>query len=97
MASVRNIDVKVRYAYVRFKRKLQLYITLWFLALLAAVSLILDSIFIEQHLFALKVWSAILVVLLGMKLAYDIGNRIKRDYMDFKEEHGQTGKSLRYL
>lgn len=97
MASIRNIDVKVRYAYARLKRKLELYITLWFLALLAAVSLILDSIFIQEHVLALKIWSAILVVLLGMKLAYDIGNRIKKEYNDFKDEHGQTDKSLRYL
>lgn len=94
---VRNIDVKIRYAYARFKRKLALYMLLWFLALLAAVSLIIDSVFITNGAYVLRIWSAILVILIGLKLAYDASTRIKQEYTSFKEEYNQTDKSLKSL
>jgi hypothetical protein len=94
---VRDMDVKIRYAYARLKRKLGLYIILWFLALLAAVSLILDSIFIDNNIFALKIWSAIIVIMLGIKLAYDAATKLKKDYMDFKDEYKQTDGNLRSI
>lgn len=95
MAPVRDMDIRIRYAYARLKRKLGLYVILWFLALLAAVSLILDSIFIKDTLLSLKLWSAILVVLLGVKLAYDASTKLKQDYMEFKSQYKQTEGSLK--
>ena len=70
---------------------------MWFLALLAAVSLIMDSIFIQNTLYALKLWSAILVVLLGVKLAYDASTKLKHDYEGFKEEYNQTDITIKKL
>lgn len=90
MAPVRYIDVKIRYAYARLKRKLALYITLWFLALLAAVSLIIDSIFLTRSGLVLKVWSTVLVVILGAKLAYDASSKMRTEYAEFRREYGST-------
>jgi|GEM_PF-6646724 hypothetical protein len=95
MSSVRDIDVRIRYSYARLKRKLGLYVILWFLALLAAVSLIMDSIFINNGLFVLKLWSAIVVLLLGVKLAYDTSMKLRQEYTGFKDEYKQTDSSLK--
>ena len=94
---MRNFDVKLRYAYVRLKRKVSLYFTLWFLALLAGVSLIIDSIFISGEAYTLKLWSTALVMILAIKLAYDATSNVKRQYTEFKEENKQTDRSLRQL
>lgn len=94
---MRNIDVKIKYAYARLKRKLAVYFTLWFLALLAGVSLIVDTIFISNSAFTLKLWSTLLVVMLAVKLAYDAANKMRQEYNNFKEEHDQTDKSLSTL
>ncbi|MGI0100182.1 MAG: hypothetical protein ACREBH_00435 [Candidatus Micrarchaeaceae archaeon] len=93
--AIRNLDVKIRYAYARLKRKMALYFTLWFLALLAGVSLIIDSIFINSSATPLKLWSIILVVLLSAKLAYDTAEKMKTEYNQFKHENKQTDNSLR--
>lgn len=95
--ALRNIDVTIRYAYVRLKRKLALYFTLWFLALLAGVSLVIDSIFIGPNVTPLKLWSAILVVLLAIKLAYDSATKMKKEYTDFKDENNLTNQVLRSI
>jgi hypothetical protein len=95
--AMRNIDVKIRYAYVRLKRKLALYFTLWFLALLAGVSLIIDSIFINPTVVSLKWWSVVLVMLLAIKLAYDSANKMRKEYTDFKEETKLTDQTLRSI
>jgi predicted transglutaminase-like protease len=95
--AVKNIDVKIRYAYARFRRKLALYILLWFLALLAAVSLIIDSVFIPNAAYTLKIWSVVLVILIGLKLAYDASTKIKDEYSSFKQEYNQTDQSLKSL
>lgn len=95
--AIRNIDVKIRYAYARLRRKVALYFTLWFLALLAGVSLIIDSIFIGENVLSLKIWSAALVVLLAVKLAYDAHANLKREYKSFKEEYNQTDSTLKRL
>ncbi len=94
---MKNLDVKLRYAYVRLKRKISLYFTLWFLALLAGVSLIIDSIFISNEAYTLKLWSAALVLILAVKLAYDATTNVRRQYMEFKSENKQTDQSLRQL
>jgi len=95
--AAKNIDVKIRYAYVRLKRKIAVYFTLWFLALLAGVSLILDSIFISNTAFTLKLWSTFLVLLLAVKLAWDSTKNMRTEYSQFKNETKQTDESLRSL
>jgi len=97
MASVNNMDVKIRYAYIRFKRKLELYIILWFLALLAAISLIMYIVFTPNASTVLKIWSGLLVILIGLKLAYDASTKIRDDYKTFKEQYKQTDKSLKSI
>lgn len=95
--AMRNFDVKIRYAYSRLKRKMALYFTLWFLALLAGVSLILDSIFISGTATPLKLWSTIVVLMLAIKLAWDASKNIRNEYSEFKEENKQTDASLRKI
>jgi hypothetical protein len=95
--ALRNMDVKIRYAYARLKRKIAVYFTLWFLALLAGVSLIVDSIFINPTVVTLKYWSVLLVVLLAVKLAYDSASRMKSEYVEFKVESKQTDTTLKNL
>jgi hypothetical protein len=84
---LRNFDVKIRYAYVRLKRKIAVYFTLWFLALLAGVSLVIDGIFITQNAAPLRWWDAAIVIMLAMKLAYDTGIKMKKEYTTFREEN----------
>ncbi len=95
--ALKNIDIRIRYAYVRLKRKLALYFTLWFLALLAGVSLIIDSIFINPTVVSLKLWSVVLVILLAMKLAYDSATKMKDEYKDFKEENKLADSTIKSL
>ncbi len=95
--AMKNIDVTIRYAYVRLRRRLELYFTLWFLALLAGVSLIIDSIFINPTATSLKLWSVLLVVLLAIKLAYDSATKMKKDYITFRDENKLTDELLRFI
>jgi uncharacterized membrane protein len=95
--ALRNIDVKIRYGYARLKRKIAVYFTLWFLALLAGISLVLDSIFISSTANPLKIWSVLIVLMLAIKLAYDTATNMKKEYVEFKAEHNQTDKSLSQL
>ena len=93
---VRDLDVRIKYAYLRLKRNLALYFTLWFLALLAAVSLVIDSIFIPNNS-SLRVWSSLLVILLFIKLSYDVYTNMRNQYEAWKEAHKQTDSTLRKL
>ncbi len=95
--AMRNIDVKIRYAYARLKRKIAVYFTLWFLALLAGVSLVIDSIFISNGAASLKIWSTLIVIMLSVKLAYDAATNMKKEYTEFKTENKQTDSSLNSL
>lgn len=95
--ALRNMDVRIRYAYARLKRRIEVYFTLWFLALLAGVSLVIDSIFISNSAAPLKVWSVLIVVMLAIKLAYDTATNMKKEYTEFKQEHKQTDQSLSQL
>jgi len=95
--ALRNIDVKIRYAYVRLRRRIAIYFTLWFLALLAGVSLIIDSIFIGGALTPLKLWSTALVLILAIKLAFEAASNMKVKYEQFKEETHQTDETLRKI
>lgn len=85
--ALRNIDVRIRYTYARLKRKIAVYFTLWFLALLAGVSLVIDGIFISKNAAPLKWWDAVIVIMLAVKLAYDTGIKMKKEYMDFRDEN----------
>ncbi len=95
--ALRNMDVTIRFAYVRLKRRLALYFTLWFLALLAGVSLVIDSIFINPTVISLKLWSVVLVVLLAVKLAYDSVTRMQNEYKEFKTENKLSDATLRTI
>ena len=79
---VKDIDIKVKWAYIRFKEKLALSFTLYFIALLLGISLILSSEFVYNN-YLLKVWSVVLLILLFIKVAYDAGVNMKRQYSDF--------------
>jgi hypothetical protein len=79
----RNLDITIRYAFIRFKRKMALSLALWFIALLLGVSLIIASQFIYNNPI-LKIWSVILVIVLFIKLAYDTGSNMNREYREFK-------------
>lgn len=84
---------RVRLAYKRLKRNLTIFFTLWFLAILLAVTLIISSFFIFNN-FLLKLWAMILILMMAVKIAYDAASGIKRDYDQFKEDTGQTDHSL---
>ncbi len=92
--ALRNLDVKIRYGYARLKRKIAVYFTLWFLALLAGVSLVVDSISISNAALPLKLWSMVVVLMLAIKLAYDAMQNMRKEYTAFKVESGQTDAAL---
>lgn len=95
MTSIVAMDVRIRYSYARLKRKIGIYFTLWFLALLAGVSLVIDSIYLSTD--PLKLWSIMLVVILTVKLSYDASNNAKKQYVDFKEENNISDIALKKL
>jgi cytochrome c biogenesis protein CcdA len=86
--ALKNMDVKIKFAYVRLKRKLAFYFTLWFFALLAGVGFIIYAIFVSKNAAPLKIWSIVLVIIFGVKLAYDTVEKMKREYNDFKRDEG---------
>ncbi len=83
----RYLDIKIKLAYMHFKRKIALYFTLWILALLAGVSLLVAGIFYQGST-VLKLWSTILVVLLFIKLGYDAILNMRHQYDSFRETDG---------
>jgi hypothetical protein len=85
--AMRDTGVKIRFAFVRLRRKIALYFTLWFLALLTGVSLIVYVIFINPTVYSLKIWSVVLVVMLSVKLAYDLASAMKKEYADFARHY----------
>jgi len=87
----RDIDVKIKYAYIRLKRRLKTIFTMWLLALLASATLLVANFFLNIYL--LKVWSSILAIMLLIKVAFDIGNSMKKEYNTFKNEHPE----IRYI
>jgi len=91
------MDVKLRYSYARLKRKIEIYFTLWFLALLAGVSLVIDSIFVSNDALPLKLWSILLVVLLALKLSYDASNNAKKQYFSFRDENKLSDTTIKKL
>lgn len=95
--ALRNIDVKIRYAYARLKRRIAIYFTLWFLALLAGVTLIIYSLFIRGDNLALKLWSTLLVLMLAVKLAYEASENMRRKYEMFKTEEKVPDSVLRSI
>jgi glucan phosphoethanolaminetransferase (alkaline phosphatase superfamily) len=85
--AMKDTGVKIRFAFVRLRRKIALYFTLWFLALLTGVSLIVYVIFINPTVYSLKIWSVVLVVMLSVKLAYDLASAMKKEYADFARQN----------
>ena len=93
---VKYLDIKIKLAYLHFKRRIALYFTLWVLALLAGVSLLIAGIFYQYSL-VLKLWSTLLVVLLFIKLGYDAILNMKNQYEGFKETDGLTDEHQRNI
>ena len=92
----RDINIKIRLAYINFKYRVAFYFTLWVLALLAALSLIIAGIFYQGST-TLKLWSAVLVILIFVKLGYDVHLNMRRQYERFKEMNHLPGPSLKDL
>ncbi|MGI0100099.1 MAG: hypothetical protein ACREBH_00010 [Candidatus Micrarchaeaceae archaeon] len=90
------ISGKVRIAYIRLRRRIMIFFTLWFLAILLAVSLIISSFFVFNN-FLLKLWAIILILMMCTKIAYDAALGIKKQYEQFKEDTGQTDASLQKI
>ena len=86
----------IRVAYIRLKRKLTIFFTLWFLAILLSVTLVISSFFVFNN-FVLKLWAIILVLMMSVKVAYDTATGMKREYEQFKEDTGHTDSSLKTL
>jgi hypothetical protein len=82
---VRDLDIKVRWAYLNLKRKIELQFTLYLIALLLATSLIIANFVYDNPL--LKIWSVILVILLFVKIGYDSVETMRREYADFRTDH----------
>ena len=90
------LDVRIKLAYMHLKRRIALYFTLWILALLAGVSLLVAGIF-YQYSIVLKLWSTLLVVLLFIKLGYDAILNMRNQYTTFKQQSGVTDNALRKI
>jgi len=86
----KDIDVKIKYAYLELKRKLGFVFTIWLLALLASATLLIANFFLNIPL--LKMWSSVLAIMLLIKVAFDIGNGMNKEYAAFKNEHPEILK-----
>ena len=93
---VKYLGIKIELAYIDLKNKLALYYTLWLLALLAGMTLVIAGIFAKSGEI-LKLWSVILVILLFIKVSYDAVLNMNKEYTRFKEEHQVTDDLLRKI
>ena len=74
-----DFEIKVKWAYLRFKRKLTVVLGLYFIAILMSVSLILASEFVFNNPI-LKLWSTVLVVILFVKISHDTRKNLRYQY-----------------
>ena len=93
---VKNIDIKIRLAYIHLKKKIALYLVLWLVALFAGAGLLIASLFYPSNIL-LKSWSVILVLLVFIKLGYDVAADMKEKYETFKDQNKVTDSTLRQL
>ncbi len=80
---VKDVDLKLKWAYIQFKRKVEVAYTVYFLAILLGVSLLISSYFVYNNA-ALKIWSILLIILLFAKLSYDAARNMKREYEEYR-------------
>ncbi len=90
---VKDLDVRVEIAYRELKRNFTIYFSLLLLAFIAATSLVIYGIFYYNNGLG-RVWSAVVILLLFIKLGYDAIKNMRQRYREFKEEHELTDKML---
>ncbi len=80
-----NLNLRFRFAYIEFKRKLLLVSTLYFIAMLLGFTLFIYSelVYTSQ---ILRWWAIFLVFLLFVKIFFDFWNSARNEYeQKFKE------------
>ena len=90
------VSERVRTSYGRLRRRITIFFTLWFIAILLAVTLIISSFFIFNNP-VLKSWALLLIFLMFVKIAYDIASDIRAKYEQFKKETGKTDEQLNQI
>lgn len=93
---VRNVDIKIKLAYIHLKKKIALYLVLWLVALFAGAGLLVMSVFYPSSV-VLKFWSVILVLLVFIKLGYDVAADMKEKYETFKDQNNLSGHDLKNI
>lgn len=90
----RYLDIKIKLAYLHLKRKIAVYFILWISALIAGASLMIASLFYPYSL-VLKLWTVVLIVLIFVKLGYNVAADMKQKYESFKSDKKVTDNTLR--
>jgi positive regulator of sigma E activity len=91
-----DLDIKMKIAYREFKRRIVIYFSLMLLAFIAVISFIVYGLFFH-YTGLVKVWTAIVIFLLFLKLGFDAIEDMKRQFKEFKEENDVTDRMLRGL
>ncbi len=80
-----NLNLRIRFAYIEFKRKLLLVSTLYFIAMLLGFTLFIYSELVYTNQI-LRIWAIFLVFLLFVKVFFDFWNTARIEYESkFKE------------
>jgi hypothetical protein len=74
----KDIDVRVRYEYMQIKNRFKVIFTIWLLALIASATLLVAGFFANSYI--LKIWASLLAIILLIKIAFDVGNNMKKEY-----------------
>ena len=82
------LDMRLRWDYEELKRKIALLYTIWFIALVGGLSLIIASEFLNNT--PLKYWSIFIATMIFVKVAYDIKLRTKVAYQQYYDDHNQN-------
>jgi hypothetical protein len=93
---VRNVDIKIKLAYLHLKKRIALYLVLWLVALVAGAGLLVGSMFYPSSI-VLRFWSVILVLLVFIKLGYDVAADMKEKYETFKDQNNVTDRTLKNI
>jgi len=73
------LQIKMKFAYVEFRRKVAIVFSIWTLAFIAGIALILLSEFVYQNLTS-KVASVILAFMLFTRILYDVWREMRVEY-----------------
>jgi hypothetical protein len=73
------LQIKMRFAYVEFKRRVTLVFSIWTLAFIAGIALILFSEFVYQNITS-KVASVVLAFMLFTRILYDVWKEMREEY-----------------